>query len=148
MSSSTQLGRLRVENILFSLLGHHPEEGQKSCTHEGKTRKHGTVWAVAARNSHSLRDNQCTECSCTVRYSPIFFTFTPCLLESTFFWMVIHSPVFKCHIIIKLFYIRDHIFSKCRLLPSYKLQESQDLLLVSRLTLILDYTLTQVCLFT
>ena len=39
-----------------------------------KTRKHGTVWTVATNDSNSLRDNQCTECSCIVRYFIIFQT--------------------------------------------------------------------------
>ena len=50
----------------ISLSGQHPDEGQKSCTQNGKTRQHGTVWAAAAMDSHSLSENQCTECSCTV----------------------------------------------------------------------------------
>lgn len=45
--------------------GQHPEEGEKNCKSENVTRKHGTVWAVAAMGSVPLRKNQCTECSCT-----------------------------------------------------------------------------------
>ena len=43
----------------------HPEEGQRICTHKGKIRKHGAVWAETI--SDPLRNDQCTECSCTVR---------------------------------------------------------------------------------
>lgn len=55
------------------VLGQHPEEGEKNCKSENVTRKHGTVWAVAAMGSVPLHKNQCTECSCTVRYFKITF---------------------------------------------------------------------------
>ncbi|XP_015761134.1 PREDICTED: chordin-like protein 1 [Acropora digitifera] len=44
----------------------HPEEGQRICTHKGKIRKHGAVWAETI--SDRLRNDQCTECSCTDRF--------------------------------------------------------------------------------
>lgn len=44
----------------------HPEEGQRICIYKGKIRKHGAVWAETI--SDPLRNDQCTECSCTDRF--------------------------------------------------------------------------------
>ena len=63
-----------LQVVYIPLSGQHPDEGQKSCTHDGKTRQHGAVWAAATTDSRSINDNQCAECSCTVRYPLILFS--------------------------------------------------------------------------
>lgn len=74
----------------MSFSGQHPDEGQKSCMYNNETRQHGTVWGVAAMDSHVLHDNQCTECSCIVRYSLILSAFVeiaqliPCFAGNNF----------------------------------------------------------------